>query len=116
MIADTFLQKTERLEIEKYKAPKDRLAIIRTHVPFSGALQKHPHEPKKLILVLDPYSTHITYLEFNQKDVHYLERLPSISNLEGETVNITRIWVKKGSVAVRHTPFLVDHTQVQPKS
>ena len=116
MTADTFLQKTERLEIEKYKAPKDRLAIIKTHVPFSGSLQKHPHEAQKLILVLDPYCTHISYLEFNQKDVNYLERLPSISNLEGETVNITRIWVKKGSVAVRHTPFIVEHTQAQPKT
>jgi len=116
MNSDAFLQKTDRLEIEKYKEPKDRLAIVRTHVPFSGSLQKHPHEPQKLILVIDPYSTHISYLEFNQKDVHYLERLPSISNLQGETVNITRIWVKKGSIAVRRTPFLVDSTQAPPRS
>ena len=108
MVSDSFLQKTDQFEIERYKEPKDRLAIARTHVPFSGSLQKHPDDPQKVILIPDPYSTHISYFEFTQKDIKFLEKLPGISNLNGDTVNITRIWVEKGSIGVRCTPFVVN--------
>ena len=110
MLPDKFLQKTERLEIEKYKEPKDRLTISKTHVPYSGSLQKHPDDPQLAILIPDPYSTTITFYEFRQNDIKYLEKLPSITNLKGETVKMTRIWVIKNSIAVRCTPFLVNNT------
>jgi inorganic pyrophosphatase len=111
MMSDTFIQKTQRLEIDKYKEPKDRLSISRTYVPYSGSLQKHPDDAQKVILITDPYSTNISYFEFNQKDIKYLERLPAITNLKGETANMTRIWVKKNSLAVRCTPFIVNNTE-----
>lgn len=111
MDSDTFLQKAELLEIEEFKEPKDMLAIARTNVPFSGSLQKHPHDQQKVILIPDPYSTQMVYFEFRQQDINYLEKLPGIISLRGETIKITRIWVKKESLAVRCTPFLVNSTE-----
>jgi len=111
MVRDTFLQKADLLEIEKYQEPKDMLAMARTHVPFSGSLQKHPHDQQKVILIPDPYSTQMIYFEFRQEDIHYLEKLHGIISLRGETIKITRIWVKKQSLAVRCAPFLVTSTE-----
>ena len=107
---DTSLQKSERLEIEKYQEPHDRLALSRTHVPFSGSLQKHPEHPRKVILIPDPYSTSIFYFEFDRQDIKYLEKLPNVVNLEGESINMARIWVKKDTIALQCTPFIVNNT------
>ena len=114
MTLDIFLQKAERLEVARYKKPKDRLAIARTHVAFSGSLQKHPVDPQKIILIPDPYSTEIIYFEFNREDIRYLEKLSGITSMNGETANITRIWVKKDSIAVRCTPFVVNKVDAIP--
>ena len=114
MTLDIFLQKTERLEVARYKKPKDRLAIARSHVAFIGSLQKHPVDPQKIILIPDPHSTKITYFEFNREDIRYLEKLSGVTNMNGETANITRIWVKKNRIAVRCTPFVVNNAESIP--
>ena len=111
---ETLLQRALRLEIEKYEKPRDRLTIARNHVAFSGSLQKHPTDPDRVIMIPDPHGRHQTYFEFNRGDIGYLERLPGITTLEGETANITRIWVKKNSIAVRCTPFVVDKPESIP--
>jgi inorganic pyrophosphatase len=104
---ERFIQKAQRLAVERYKKPRDMMAIARTHVSFSGSLQKHPTDPDKVIIISDPHSRDQAYLEFSRGDIGYLEKLPGITTLEGETANITRIWVKKNSIAVRCTPFMV---------
>jgi inorganic pyrophosphatase len=39
------------------------------------------------------------------------EKLPSIANLEGEALTMVRFWVKKMSVEILCTPFLVEETK-----
>ena len=111
---EKFIQKAQRLAIERYKKPKDILAIARTHVSFRGSLQKHPVDPDKVVLIPDPHSTDQTYFEFDRMDIRYIEKLPGITTLEGETANITRIWVKKNSIAVRCVPFVVNKPESIP--
>ena len=111
---ESFIQKAQQLAVERYKSTRDVTAIARTHVSFSGSLQKHPLDPEKVVLVPDPHSTEQTYFEFNRMDVGYLEKLPGITSLEGETANITRIWVKKNSIAVRCKPFVVNKPESIP--
>jgi inorganic pyrophosphatase len=113
-MSETILQKSMRLEIERYEKPRDRLAIARTHVSFSGSLQKHPADPEKVVLIPDPYAADMTYYEFSREDIKYIEKLPGITNMQGETVNMTRIWVRRNSIAVRCTPFVVGTTQTIP--
>lgn len=107
----TLLKKTEKFEIEKYKKPRDRKTLIETHIPYSGSPHKHPYDPEKMILVMDPYYTSTFYYEFNKSDISFIEELPNLVNLEGDVFTIVRIWIKKMSIAVRCTPFIVGDVQ-----
>ncbi len=107
MAAITYLQKAEKFEIEKYESPKDIRSLSKTHAPFSGSPQKHPLEPDQIILIPDPYNPKSPYLEFSKNDITHVEKLANIVNMEGETVTMARIWVKKSSFAIQCTPFQV---------
>lgn len=109
MTLTNFPQKVEKFEIQAYKKkPADLTELKRTHVPFTGSPLRHPDDPDKVILVADPYSSNTFYYEFRNTDISYIEELPSIVNLDNETISISRIWVKKKSVGVRCSPFLVE--------
>ena len=107
------LQKAEKFEIQTYKKPSNIKDLIKTHVPFSGSLLRHPYDSGKVILMTDPYSTNTFYYEFQTDDISYLEKLPNLVNLEGETVSTARIWVKKMSLGVLCTPFIVEDTRAK---
>ena len=111
MVIKNFPQEVKKFEIEAYKRPKNLKDLKKTHLPFSGSPLRHPHDPKKVILVPDPYSSTFFYYEFKGDDVTYAEKLPSIVNLEGETITMARLWVKKMSVGMLCTPFLVEETK-----
>lgn len=101
---------SEKFEIQAYKRPQNIRDLINTHVPFSGAPQRHPYEPDKVILIPDPFSTHTFYYEFEAEDIAYVEELPSLVNIEGQTISMARIWVEKGSIGLRCSPFIVEDT------
>lgn len=108
MATKNFPQEVKKFEIESYEKPKDLRELKKTHVPFSGSPLKHPHDPKKVILVPDPYASSPFYYEFRSDDVTFVERLPSVVNLEGETTTVVRLWVKKMSRGIVYTPFIVE--------
>ena len=107
MVTVTSLQKAGTFEIEKYSAPTDARSLSKTHLPFTGSPQKHPRDPEQIVLIPDPYSNVSPYLEFARKDITHVEKLANMVNMEGETVTMARIWVKKGSLAIQCTPFRV---------
>ena len=107
-----FLQKSEKFEIEEYKEPTDYKTIRKTHIAYTGSPKKHPYDPKKVILLADPFSDNTYFMEFRSEDISYLEKLPNIVNLNGETVTMVRFWVKMNSVGLRCIPFRVNVTQV----
>ena len=43
-------------------------------------------------------------------DVAFVEELPNLVNIEGEAISTARIWVKKMSIGVRCSPFVVEET------
>ncbi len=106
--------KAAKLEIEAYKKPKNYKALSKTHVAFTGSPQNHRYDPDKIILVADPFSTNTFYFEFHKGDISYAEELPSLANVAGEIITMVRIWVKKRSVAIQCTPFLVDDAAKKP--
>lgn len=98
-------------EIQAFKRkPGNLFELRKTHVAFSGSLRRHRTDPEKIILVADPFSAETLYYEFHSKNIAYAEELPSIVDLDGQTVPMARIWVIKGSVGVRCTPFWVEDT------
>jgi len=101
---------SEKFEIQAYKRPRNLKDLIKTHVPFSGAPQRHPYESDKVILIPDPFSTHTFYYEFETENISFIEELPSLVDLEGSTISMARIWVKKGSIGLRCSPFVVEET------
>ncbi len=110
MTVDSFLQMAEKFEIQVYegtKAPKD---LRKDHVCYVGSPQKHPFDSNRLVLITDPFSTNTTYYDFRLDDIPYVEKQPNLTNLDGETVFMARVWVKKRSVGVHCTPFLVADT------
>ena len=111
MVTKNFPQEIKKFEIETFQRPKNLKELRKTHVPFSGSALKHRFDPKKVILIPDPYSRSPFYYEFKSDDVTFAEKLPSIVNLEGETVTMVRFWVKKMSVGTLCTPFLVEETK-----
>ena len=91
---------SEKFEIQAYKRPRNIKDLIKTHVPFSGAPQRHLYESDKVILIPDPFSTHAFYYEFQTEDISFIEELPSLVNIEGNTISMVRIWVEKGSIGL----------------
>lgn len=101
---------SEKFEIQAYKRPRNIKDLIKTHVPFSGAPQRHPYESDKVILIPDPFSTHTFYYEFETENICFIEELPSLVDIEGNTISMARIWVEKGSIGLRCSPFIVEES------
>ena len=108
MSDETLPKDSDKFEIQAYKRPQNIRDLIKTHVPFSGAPQRHPYEPDKVILIPDPFSTHTFYYEFEAEDISYVEELPSLVDREGKTISMARIWVEKSSIGLRCSPFVVE--------
>ena len=112
MTSESYPQEAVKFQIQAYQKPKNIQVLRETHVSFSGAPKKHPYDKDKIILVADPFSTHTLYYEFNKDDISYLEERPNLVNLDGETITMVRIWVKKMSIGIRCSPFIVEDTRL----
>ena len=110
MTFESYPQESAKFQIQAYKKPKDIHVLRETHVSFSGSPQKHPYDSEKVIMIADPFSTNTLYYEFNKDDISYVEELPNIVNLDGDTMTMVRVWVKKMSVGIRCAPFIVEDT------
>lgn len=102
------LQEGRHFELESYQKPKDLKRLRDTHVAFSGSPYQHPYDSTKVVLVTDPYSTNTIYYEFKSADISFVEELPSIVTTDGTVLLAVRAWVRKKSLALRCTPFLVE--------
>jgi inorganic pyrophosphatase len=111
MASDSYPQEAIKFQIQAYKKPKNINLLKDTHVSFSGSPNKHPYDSEKVILVIDPFSTNNFYYEFNKEDITYVEELPNLVNIDGETITMVRVWVKKMSLGIRCSPFIVEDTR-----
>lgn len=101
------LQKAVSLEIQSYKKRGSVGDVRNTHLPFTGTPYQDTTRPGAVILVADPFNAHTFYYEFQAADIGLAEELPSVVNMDDETVKVVRLWVKKGAVGVRCDPFKV---------
>jgi len=112
MTIKKFLEKAKKFEIEAYKKYSD---LFFNYVPFAGSPQKHPYDEDKIIVVIDPFSTHTSYYEFNIADIEGVQELPSLVTIEAKSVAMVRVWVRKGNIAVKGIPFVVEDTRKRVK-
>ena len=106
----------KRYEIQSYAGSNEENELHKTHVSFCGLPYKKPNDPKKIILIVNPLSTHAFHYEFRSEDITHAEKLPSIVSMEGEATPIARIWVKQGSIGMHSTQFLVENHTVTTRA
>ena len=114
MATESYPQEAPKFQIQAYKKPKDIRLMRKTHVSFSGSPKKHPYNPEQVVLVADPFSTNNLFYEFTKEDISYVEELPNLVNQGGETIAMVRVWVKKRSIGIRCSPFIVEDTRLAP--
>ena len=102
------LHRIVTFDLQAYRNLHDFSRLKENHVPFSGFLLKHPHDSEKVILVADPHGSNPVYYEFRMDDISSLEKLPNIVKLDGKTIHLARLWVKKRSIGIKCTPFMVN--------
>ncbi len=100
-----YLETSPLFEIIRYDDKKD---LKKDCVTFSGAPRKHPYDNEKMLLILSPFSSDTVFYEFTIKDIVDYENLPNIITENGENLQMTKIWVKKGSFGLKFQPFEVD--------
>lgn len=108
MTLSNFHQETKKFEIRKYRKEYRLEELVQTHVCFSGSPIKHPIDSSKVVLVSDPYSSSPFYYEFSIDDIGHVEELPHIVRPDGENIAMARMWIKRGSLALRCLPFVVE--------
>ena len=114
MANESYPQEAPKFQIQAYKKPKDISLMRKTHVSFSGSPKKHPYDPERVVLVADPFSTNNLFYEFTKENISYVEELPNLVNQGGETITMVRVWVKKRSIGIRCSPFIVEDTRQTP--
>lgn len=98
------LKENDKTAIDKYR----NINFFENHVAFVGTPKKHQYDKSKIILLSDPFSDKKIFYEFSIDTIDLVEELGTISSQEGKNALQIRIWVKKGSVAVKYEPFIID--------
>jgi len=111
MVLRNFPEAVKEFAIQVYQKPENEKDLRRTHVSFSGTPQKHPYDKDKVILVIDPYSSNVSYFEFLTRDISFVEDLTNMVDTAGNVIPFMRLWVKKESIGIRSTPFVVADTR-----
>jgi hypothetical protein len=108
MPLDTVIPQTERFDIQPLQHPHATTEQLRAdNVAFVGAPMQHPHREESILLVTEVHGSSPLYYEFRRADIAHIDARPNITDVEGRTVAMARVWVRKGSIAMRYTPFIV---------
>lgn len=94
-------------EIIKYSSNDN---YSQNNVAFTGMPRKHPYDSKKIILISDPLSSNTIFYEFKLNDISHAEEVSNIVSESGKGIRLVKVWVKKGCVALRYEPFIVQDT------
>ena len=87
--------------------------LLEEAVAFEGSLRLH-YNPG--LVLLNPLELNSTLFEFRVGDILYAEQLASISRENGVTVERVRLWVRRGSPAVKMQPLRVDEHLAEEKA
>jgi inorganic pyrophosphatase len=93
----------KRYDIEKYHGSDIRY----THRDFEGTPKKHPYDDDLMILLSDPFSTEKDYLELSVESIGKIDEIETITDTNGHSAMRVRVWIRKGTPAIRSKPFIV---------
>ncbi|HOJ62820.1 MAG TPA: hypothetical protein PLE45_00195 [Spirochaetota bacterium] len=98
------LIKMDIFPIEKFNYTKFSEEQCRT---FVGSPIKHPYEDDKFILISEPLNPDTEFIEFHKENLIFVEELPSLISENGESIYMAKVFIKKGSIAIKYKPFEV---------
>ena len=74
---------------------------------FEGTPQKHPYDSTKVILLTSPFNSEQIFYEFPISSIGRIEECESLSDNNGATAFIVKLWIRKGISAVLSRQFKV---------
>jgi hypothetical protein len=102
-----YLDTSEFLPPEKYKTRKCNFDEC---MAFVGSLRRHPYDKDKIVLIYHAFREDPLFFEFKMTDIRFIEDTPNIVTEDGESLATNRIWIQKGSLAVKYDAFEVNET------
>jgi hypothetical protein len=99
-----YLETKPIFDLAKYEPHPD---LERDCIAFVGAPRKHPYDEEKILLVIDPFSSHTAFYEFLIRDIRHVDKEPNIATDGGENLAMMKLWVGKGTRGVKILPFEV---------
>jgi inorganic pyrophosphatase len=97
------LQISEKFDIDRYEDPD----FIKSHVSFEGMPRKHATDARKIVLLTDPFSDENRFYEFPIGSISFIEEIGTITSEDGRSAQKLRLWIKRGTLGLRYTPFIV---------
>jgi len=91
-------------EMQLYRGEKP---LDKDAVTFSGALRMH-YNPNMLWLLTHPLEANSIIYEFRVDDVLHVAEEASVTHPTGAIVEQVRLWVRRGSTAMRMEPMRVE--------
>lgn len=76
-------------------------------VAYVGSVRQHPYDETRLLVITTREQEDSHFYEFRKKDLVAIDALNEVVNSKGDTIQILRIGIKKGSRGVEMKPFEV---------
>jgi len=86
---------------------KRNIDLKEDFIPFTGSPKKHPSNENILMLITNPFDENKQFYEFYMDTISAIEEIGTISSENCKSVYQIRIWVKKGTMAIRSETFIV---------
>jgi len=97
------------LEISSANIDKIRNVDLKMdYTPIEGFPKRHPFSDNILILVENPFEENKSFLEFYLDTITSVEEIGNITSENNQSAYKIRIWVKKGTVAVKSETFVIE--------
>ena len=97
------LEISEQFNIDKLRHPDFK----EEYTSFEGSPKRHPSNENILLLVTNPFDDNKQFYEFNLDTVSAVEEIGTLSSEDSHSAYLVRIWVKKGTMAVKSETFIV---------
>ena len=76
-------------------------------LPFEGSPKRHPSNENILILIANPFEENKHFFEFHMDSISAIEEIGTLTSENSQSAYQIRVWVKKGTMAVRSETFRV---------
>ena len=75
---------------------------------FLGSPRRHPSDESRIVLVTKVLENQRVFLEFKKVDILHVDEAKTVSSIEGETISLLTLWVRRGSVGIELKPFRIE--------